>query len=178
MVGRSIHSEAERFRDVGYWGVVVADPMEFAAGAGALMPGGAMVNAVSALNKSMGTKAMAEVTRSADQMVASAKSGGFRVTPEAADPIIKVLKDFIERIRTMKVDMEVFDQTPPLGGHDYGKKVAAHMHKVANDDRSARVSLDSLQIALEKSLEALLRASDQYQEREETVQDAFRNLGG
>ncbi len=92
------------------------DPMETAGSAGALMPGGAMVNAVSALSKSMGAKAMAEVTRSADQMVASAKSGGFRVTSEAADPIIKVLEDYIEEIEDLRARLNVFDSAPPLGG--------------------------------------------------------------
>jgi hypothetical protein len=151
--------------------------MEVAGRAGALMPGAAMVNAVSALNKSMGTKAMAEVTRSADQMVASAKSGGFKVTPEAADPIIKVLEEYIEEIKTMRHGLRAFDQAPSLGGHDYGKKVAEHIWEAANGDRSARAALNSLQLVLEKSREALLRASNQYQEQEESVQERFRRLG-
>lgn len=74
-----------------------------------------MMSAMSAFNKSMGAETMSEVTRSADRMVASAKSGGFQVTKEAADPIIKVLEDFIDQIESMRSDLTVFDQMPSLG---------------------------------------------------------------
>ncbi|EHR59547.1 hypothetical protein [Saccharomonospora cyanea] len=147
-------------------------------GAGKFVAGGALSKVMSAMDKSMGTEAMAEVTRSADQMVASAKSGGFKVTPEAADPIIKVLEDFIDRITTMMIGLDVFDQAPPLGDHAYGKLVAQRMHEAANDERSGRAALNSLQIVLERSREALLRASNQYQEQEESAQNSFRGLDG
>ncbi len=52
------------------------------------------------------------------------------------------------------------------------------MADAANDDRSARAAIDSLEIVLEKSREALLRASNQYQENEESTKDVFKSLGG
>jgi hypothetical protein len=176
VVGWSIHSEAERFRDVGFGGVVVG-LRDMSDGAGKFVAGGALSKVMAAMDKSMGAEAMAEVTRSADQMVASAKSGGFKVTPEAADPIIKVLEDFIERILAMKDKLGVFDQAPSLGGHEYGVKVAHHMHSSANGEGSARVAVDSLEMVLNKSREALLRASSQYQENEESTRDIFKGLG-
>ncbi len=112
-----------------------------------------------------------------DQLVASAKLDGFKVTKEAADPITKVLEDFIDRIDTVKGEMRVFDQAPPLGDHDYGKKVAAHMYKAANDDRSARAALGRLQDILERIRDALLFASNQYKKQEESARGAFRNMG-
>ncbi len=136
-----------------------------------------MMSAMSAFNKSMGAETMSEVTRSADRMVASAKSGGFQVTKEAADPIIKVLEDFIDQIESMRSDLTVFDQMPSLGGHQYGQLVARHMHEAANDGQSARAAAESLQVVLRKSREALLRASDQYDEREESAEDIFRKMG-
>jgi hypothetical protein len=51
------------------------------------------------------------------------------------------------------------------------------MHEAANDEQSGRVALSSLQVVLEKSREALLRASNQYQEQEESARDSFRGLG-
>ncbi|OQO91276.1 hypothetical protein B1813_16960 [Saccharomonospora piscinae] len=152
--------------------------MEVAGSAGALAPGGAIVSAASALNRSMGVESMAQMSQAADGLVASAKSGGFTVTKEAADPIIKTLEEFIEKIETLKFDMKVFDQAPQLGEHDYGKKMAQHLHEAANDDKSARFALGSLQDVLRQSREALLRASDQYQEQEESTRDVFRKLGG
>ena len=131
-------------------GVVVAELKDMGESAGGPAPGGVMSKLMSAMDKSMGTEAMAKVTRSADQMVASAKSGGFTVTKEAADPIIKVLEDFIERTKTMRHELRAFDQAPPLGDHDYGKKVAEHMWEAANGDRSAHSALISLRVVLEK----------------------------
>ena len=158
-------------------GVVVAELKDMGGSAGGAAPGGVMSKLMSAMDKSMGTEAMAKVTRSADQMAASAKSGGFTVTKEAADPTIKVLEDFIDRIETMKIGLDAFDQAPQLGGHDYGQLVAQRMHEAANDEQSGRAALSSLQVVLEKSREALLRASNQYQEQEESARDSFRGLG-
>ncbi len=72
-------------------GVVVA---ETRGGAGAAQ-GGGFWEAITSLGFTMNSQTMDEVTRSADRMISSAKSGGFTVTKEAADPIIKVLEDFI-----------------------------------------------------------------------------------
>ena len=146
-------------------------------GAGAAQSGG-LWEAITPLGFTMNSQTMDEVTRSADRMISSAKSGGFTVTKEAADPIIKVLEDFITRIQEMKNELNVFNQIPPLGDHDYGKRVAHYMADAANDDRSARAAIDSLEIVLEKSREALLRASNQYQENEESTKDVFKSLGG
>ncbi|WP_198283523.1 hypothetical protein [Saccharomonospora glauca] len=99
------------------------------------------------------------------------------MTKEAADPIIKVLENYINEIGIMRHKLRAFDQKPPLGDHAYGKKVAEHMWEAANGERSAREALISLGIVLEKSREALLRASNQYQEQEESVQDRLRGLG-
>ena len=126
-------------------------------GAGAAQ-GGGFWEAITPLGFTMNSKTMDEVTRSADRMISSAKSGGFTVTKEAADPIIKVLEDYIDRIEDLRADFAVFDSAPPLGGHDYGTKVALHMYESANDDQSARAVVDSLQTVLRKRREALLRA--------------------
>lgn len=51
------------------------------------------------------------------------------------------------------------------------------MHEVANDEHSGRAAIDSLEIVLEKSREALIRASGQYQENEESTKDVLKGLG-
>src|SRR5690606_39022485 len=139
--------------------------------------GGGFWEAITSLGVTMNSQTMDEVTRSADRMISSAKSGGFTVTKEAADPIIKVLEHFIERTKTMRHEFRAFDQAPPLGDHDYGKNVAEHMWEAANGVRSAHSALFSLRVVLEKSGEALLRASIQYQAQEESVQVRLRDLG-
>ncbi|CAM2856667.1 hypothetical protein SAXI111661_04905 [Saccharomonospora xinjiangensis] len=156
----------------------MAELRDLSDGSGRFISGGALSKAIAAMDKSMGEEAMAEVARSADRLVASAKSGGFTVTKEAADRIIKVIEEHIDEIDQFENKLEVFDQEPELGDHDYGKLVARHMWEAANDGQSARVALGSLKIILEKSREALLRASKQYQEQEEVARDAFRGAVG
>ncbi|OQO93077.1 hypothetical protein B1813_07015 [Saccharomonospora piscinae] len=141
-------------------------------GAGATV-GGAMFGS----GGSMSAGAMAKMTNSADALVTSAKAGGFKVTKEAADPIIKTLEEFITQVDELRGELDVFDQAPELGKHYYGELVARRMWEAANDDRSARAALNSLKIVLEQSREALLRASSQYQEQEESAQDSFRGMG-
>nr|WP_155984833.1 hypothetical protein [Saccharomonospora piscinae] len=126
---------------------------------------------------SMSAETMKNVSRSADELVASAKSGGFRVTKEAADPIIETLEEFITKVGVLKAQMVSFDHAPPLGDHDYGKRVARHMWEAANDERSARAALESLDKILTQSRDALRIASKQYQEQEESALGSFRGLG-
>ncbi len=154
-------------------GVVVAETRD---GAGAAQ-GGGFWEAITSLGFTMNSQTMDEVTRSADRMISSAKSGGFTVTKEAADPIIKVLEHFIDEIKIMDRKLVAFEQAPPLGGHDYGLLVAEHMQEAANDDRSPRAALQQLQIVLERSRDALRVASGQYQEQEESVRDSLRGMG-
>ncbi|WP_433470481.1 hypothetical protein [Saccharomonospora azurea] len=156
----------------------MSDPTNVASGAAAFVPGGgAMMGVLSAMNKSMGAESMTAMSRSADALVSSAKSGGFEVTKEAADPIIEVLNNYITEVDTMKGELRVLEQAPPLGDHPYGKKVAQHMWEAANDDRSARAALDRLQDVLTQSRDALLHASNQYQEQEESARDVFQIKG-
>ncbi|EID53735.1 hypothetical protein SacxiDRAFT_1487 [Saccharomonospora xinjiangensis XJ-54] len=146
---------------------------------GALIPGGgALSMAMAAMDKTMGAKAMAEVIQSTDRLVESAKTGGFTVTKEGADPIIKVLEKFMEEVKELRAQLAIdFDQEPKLGEHDYGKRVALHMWEAANDERSPRAALTKLSKILERSRIALLIASDQYQEQEESARDIFRKMG-
>jgi hypothetical protein len=136
-----------------------------------------MMGALAAMNMSMGLESITAMSRSADALVSSAKSGGFRVAKDAANAIIKVLNDYISEIDIMKGGLRVLEQAPQLGDHPYGKKVAQHMWEAANDDRSARAALDRLQTVLTQSRDALLHASNQYQEQEESARDVFQNKG-
>ncbi|TLW91450.1 hypothetical protein FFT09_19010 [Saccharomonospora piscinae] len=141
-------------------------------GAGATV-GGAMFGS----GGSMSAEAMKNVSRSANELVASAKSGGFRVTKEAADPIIRTLEEFLNDIDGIEQELTAFDQAPPLGDHDYGKRVAQHMWDAANGDRSARSAVQQLREVLEKSRDALLFASNQYQAQEDEASSSFKGVG-
>ena len=89
-----------------------------------------------------------------------------------------MLEDFLDRIENFDQELTAFDQAPSLGGHEYGKRVAQHMWEAANGDRSARAVLRQLRDVLERSRDALLFASGQYQEQEEEASNSFKNMGG
>ena len=78
---RPMCPEVERFHDVGFWGSIMDGARD---GAGAAQ-GGGFWEAITPLGFTMNSQTMDEVTRSADRMISSAKSGGFTVTKEAAD---------------------------------------------------------------------------------------------
>ncbi|MGW9478863.1 hypothetical protein ACWGRK_11905 [Saccharomonospora azurea] len=73
----------------------------------------------------------------------------------------------------MEPALAAFDHQPALGGHPYGQLVAQHMHEGANGPQSARAVLKQLETILEMSIEALQRASDQYEETEANTVDAL-----
>src|SRR5690606_12472351 len=118
-LARPMCPEVERFHDVGFWGSIMDGARD---GAGAAQ-GGGFWEAITPLGFTMNSQTMDEVTRSADGMISSAKSGGFTVTKEAADPIIKVLEDFIDRVTLLDSELVAFDYAPNLGNHSYGKLV-------------------------------------------------------
>ncbi|EID53382.1 hypothetical protein [Saccharomonospora xinjiangensis] len=110
----------------------------------------------------------------ASELVNSAKNGGFRVSKDSANELIDIMAHFVERIDNMKHDLLVFNQRPPLGNHEYGKLVAQHMYDAANGPNSARMVVHQLKEILKMSIEALQRASGQYEETESSVVDAVK----
>jgi SOS response regulatory protein OraA/RecX len=116
---------------------------------------------------------MAAAKSAASNLVDSAKNGGFTVTKESADELINTLSKFVTEIRDMEPTLAAFDQQPALGGHAYGQLVARHMHEGANGPQSARAVLKQLETILEMSIEALQRASNQYEETEANTVDAL-----
>jgi len=120
---------------------------------------------------------MATAKLAASSLVESAKNGGFTVTKESADELINTLAKFVDEIDAMKHDLMVFDQAPHLGNHDYGRRVAQFMHEAANGSNSARMVVLQLEEVLKMSIEALQRASGQYEETEANVVDSVKRAG-
>ncbi len=116
---------------------------------------------------------MAAAKSAASNLVDSAKNGGFTVTKESADELINTLSKFVDEIDAMDFTLAAFDQRPQLGGHEYGQLVAQHMHESANGPNSARMVVRQLKEVLRLSIEALQRASGQYEETEATVVDTL-----
>ncbi|MEY7970583.1 hypothetical protein AB8O38_01135 [Saccharomonospora xinjiangensis] len=139
--------------------------------------GGIVHAAAAAFNATANAASMAKARAAASELVNSAKNGGFRVSEDSANELIDIMAHFVERIDDLDDDLRAFDQRPKLGDHDYGQLVAQHMHEAANGPLSARMVVHQLKEVLKVSIEALQRASGQYEETESSVVDAIKRVG-
>lgn len=112
----------------------------------------------------------------AKEMLKSAKSGGFRVSEEAAKPIIETLDEMKGRVESLAVELEnVSSFEPTLGEHDYGKRAARHQQQAfAGDEGSAVQVLRSLHGVLADSRDALDVAMKNYRDSETVASDTFK----
>ncbi|MER7115015.1 hypothetical protein ABT332_11045 [Saccharomonospora azurea] len=140
---------------------------------GAAVGGGA----AAAMGASLNTKAVDSMASEAKEMLKSAKSGGFRVSEDAAQPIIDVLVEMTDRVERLAQDLQIVgSQAPTLGGHDYGQRVAKHQYEAFWDGEGSAVEvLRQLRGVLGDAGEALEIAKKKYQESES---DATSTFGG
>lgn len=140
--------------------------------------GGGFMNAAAAVFGAATNAAnMASAKTAAGNLVDSAKNGGFTVSKDSANELINTMARFVDEIDAMDDTLRAFDQRPQLGNHEYGQRVAQHMHDAANGPQSARMAMDQLKEVLKMSIEALQRASGQYEETEANVLDAIKRSG-
>lgn len=137
---------------------------------------GGVGGAVAAMAASFNTKDVSSMASGAKEMLKSAKSGGFRVSEEAAKPIMDVLEEMKGRVEELANELANIAVTEPaLGNHDYGKRAAAHQQSAfALEDGSPVRVLQSLHGVLTDSHEALKAAVRKYSESESAAQEVFK----
>ncbi|WP_232286291.1 hypothetical protein [Saccharomonospora azurea] len=161
------------------WGLGLAQEFseQGAAYDGSKAGGGFMNAAAAVFGAATNAANMASARTAAGNLVDSAKNGGFTVSKDSANELIDTMSKFVDEIDAMDFQLAAFDQRPSLGGHQYGQLVAQHMHDAANDPNSARMVVKQLKEVLKLSIEALQRASGQYEETEANVVDAVNRTG-
>ncbi|WP_052583754.1 P-loop NTPase family protein [Saccharomonospora iraqiensis] len=114
---------------------------------------------------------------SADRMIESARSGGFRSSPEGVKPLIDACSRMIDRIEELRENFSRLAQDPKLGSSPYALRVAKHDRQSADGPQGAVPQLLALRETLVALTEALYRASSQYAEAEEaaTMRGSARN---
>lgn len=121
--------------------------------------------------------AIAKVGAETQKLVAAAKSGGFKISAEGVAPLRKALADMSEHLRKLKSDTVHLSQAPQLGGHPYGKAVAAHDQKGASEAaNSAAVVLEQFSQVVKDADEALARAAGLYKDVEDRALDATKTI--
>jgi len=136
---------------------------------------GAADGAVAAMRASFNSKNVGSMASEAKKMLASAKSGGFMVSEEAAQPIIDVLTEMTDRVDRLSHELSfVSSQAPTLGSHDYGQRVAEHQYEAFwGGGGSAVQVLKQLRNVLEDASNALNIAKKKYQESEAGATNTF-----
>jgi hypothetical protein len=118
---------------------------------------------------------VASAQTQADSLLASAKSGGFKITEQGVQPLLKAIDDMRNQMPTMQTQARIVAGTPMLGSHRYGGTVAAHVQKAgAGVPGSVTEVLTQFDRTLDTLAEALERASGLYKEADAGAQAAFR----
>ncbi|WP_410658495.1 hypothetical protein [Amycolatopsis sp. lyj-112] len=121
--------------------------------------------------------AIAQVSAETQKLVSAAKNGGFKITEKGVEPLRKALADMSEHLDTLKAKTVHLSQAPQLGGHPYGKAVAAHDQKGASEAAgSASVVLDQFATVVKDADEALARAAGLYKDVENRAVDATKTI--
>ncbi len=105
----------------------------------------------------------------ADNMIESAKSGGFRSSPEGVKPLIDACSRMIDRIERLYENFNLLAQDPKLGSSPYAREVAKHDRQSADGPQGVVPQILALRETLVALIEALYRASSQYAEAEEAA---------
>ncbi|MFI0469364.1 hypothetical protein ACH347_35275 [Saccharopolyspora sp. 5N102] len=102
-------------------------------------------------------------------IISAANSGGFQVTPEAGDELIRVFEDFSDELRDMDSDLDLLTRKTPLGESPAGQAIAEFNQQVAagGDGRSYQEMINQMQDRMPQVIEAIKKGIQSYQEVDE-----------
>ncbi|KMS84283.1 hypothetical protein [Prauserella rugosa] len=116
---------------------------------------------------------MADAEQQSGALLESAKSGGFRVSENAAKPIRDALIEAQNDVGNILDEATDLAQEPQLGSGPYAKQVAAHVQQSADGPQGVLPMLRQLRTILRDSEQALKIAEDNYREAEEQQKSTF-----
>lgn len=135
---------------------------------------GSFLDSINAFTGEANNQALEQAKGEAAALKASAKSGGFTVSPEAFQNMQKVLGDIQMRLESQQQNMSTLTQEPRLGSHPYGQQAARHDQQSATGDRGAQVTVRQFLEVLRESREALQLAAKNYQATEDDQSATFK----
>jgi|SRR6266498_3441464 len=134
---------------------------------------------VSALGSALNVGAIMGMSAEAGKLLAAAKSGGFKITPEGVKPLRDALDGMQMDLMTLNQDITPLTQAPQLGSHAYAHTIAAHDQKGASSEADSAIAvIDSLKQVIQQATEALDRAAGLYNEAEHQAIAATSNIQG
>ncbi len=145
--------------------------MEMAADGGSSSPADAIGAAVAQV-----AAESAKMAASAGQMLSSAQSGGFKITPEACDQWIQALTTCLGELAGVSQQIGRIRQAPKLGQTPGAKVVGPFTQKVATDDQGIVAAYSNSKNTLEQMVKAFQTIKNNYSTTEEQNQQAFRTV--
>jgi hypothetical protein len=126
---------------------------------------------------SLSDAAMQNAASETQKLIDAAKSGGFKVDPNAIPDLLQSLGDMRMNLLTLQQGVFFLEQAPQLGNHPYGHTVAAHDQKTATASTgSVNAILQELSNVLSAATEALQRAAGVYDETEHQASGVIKSV--
>lgn len=110
-----------------------------------------------------------EMKSGAEGMLTAAKSGGFRSDPEGVKQMVKICQEMFDHLERKSELFTSLAQEPKLGTSPYAKQVARHVASSGDGPQGVVPQLREFRMTLIKLIEALQRASGQYEAADETA---------
>jgi hypothetical protein len=125
----------------------------------------------------LNSAAIQAVSAETQKLVDAAKSGGFKITPEAVGDMRKALAAMSEHLSELNSSTFELSIAPKLGDHPYGHAVAAHDQKGASDEANSVINvLNQFGLTIKQADEALQRAAGLYKEQEHQATTATATI--
>lgn len=128
-----------------------------------LGPAGGAVLAMEQAADAMAAQSQ-QMADSAQQLLASARSGGFGFQPEAADTMIAAVRDSIADLDRLQSDLHVISQAPKLGRTPAALVVSPFTQRVATDEQGMVRTITNLRQVLTDMGSACEEAKKHYDE--------------
>jgi hypothetical protein len=117
-----------------------------------------------------------QMADSAKQLLASAQSGGFGFQPEAADTMIKALRESIDDLDNLNDKLTLISQAPKLGRTPAALVVSPFTQQVATDGQGIVQAVHDLKQILRDMIAAYQEAKKHYDETDTIAAQQLQRL--
>lgn len=137
-----------------------------AGGGGGAVIGSAVGDAAKSIGESMA------------KFASAAASGGFEVSPEGGDALIRAIDGFTAWVDENSWTMQMLQQKRKLGGSQAAQAIAPFNQQVAEDDQGFIPQLMALRESLNMAREGILTAMQNYRNTDAAGRSGVQQAGG
>lgn len=119
-------------------------------------------------------KQVGEAEKHSSALLESAKSGGFRVSENAAQPLLSAIQEAHNDLAIIIQDAHRLADDPKLGSSPYAQQVAKHVRESGDGPQGILPTLQTLLNVIGRSEQALVAAMKNYRENEDQQQSTFK----